>query len=729
MNTPLTPEQLTAYLLGEGSAEERAHIEAQMQHDPAARAQSEEYAAFCDVLRNHFEREQDDALTPDQRASLEALPLITVPAPKRPAIIVPSKSPVMGHVLRLAACAVLIGGVMHFMNGPAKQTPVVAASTVEEPLRVKLQPTLDHMDKAAVIGESKHAETSPLSPKDPTKRTIATASTAAISLPKTPPDIIDMPTAKRLASPVTPGTGGGFGGSTLVLAGRSKEALKARLSELRASRDAYFGRSSNERYASLPESAFLAPADAPLSTFSIDVDTASYANVRRFLNDNQTPPADAVRLEELINYFPYRYDAPAADSKQPFSVCVDVAEAPWAPHHRLARIGIKGREITGERGAANFVFLVDVSGSMQSHDKLPLVQRSLGMLCDQLRDDDRVAIVTYAGSTEVKLASTAGKDRAAIRAVIDHLTSGGGTNGAGGIHLAYGEAQKHFLKEGINRVIFCTDGDFNVGVSSEAELEELITAKAKSGVFLSVLGFGTGNLQDSKMEVIADKGNGNYAYIDSPAEARKVLVQQMTGTLITIAKDVKIQVEFNPAQVRSYRLLGYENRTLAAQDFNNDQKDAGEIGAGHTVTALYEIVPTDAPEEREIPLVDELRYQQPAAKSKEPPTMAARPPQPKLEGINDELMTVKLRYKEPDGEISKLMEQPVRDSRALMNAAPQDFKFASAVAAFGMKLRQSHHAQDMSWDRIRTLAQQGKGEDKDGHRGEFLSLIDKAAGR
>jgi len=515
-----------------------------------------------------------------------------------------------------------------------------------------------------------------------------------------------------------------FGNATIVA-----DSVDGLLPEPRVSFDSPQippSRASTERYTAIHENNFLTVSSEPLSTFSIDVDTASYANVRRFLNQGSLPPPDAVRLEELINYFPYHYEAPAKDAEQPFSVQVDVAESPWTPEHLIARIGIKGKDIGLERVPANFVFLVDVSGSMSDTNKLPLVQRSLTMLAEQLKDDDRVALVTYAGSSGVALESTAGKERAKIIAAIEALQSGGSTHGASGIELAYAEAQKHFIKEGINRVILCTDGDLNVGISSPEALEKLITKKAQGGVFLSVLGYGQGNLQDRTMETLADKGNGNYAYIDSLSEARKVLVEQMHGTLVTIAKDVKIQVEFNPSVVRAYRLLGYENRVLAAQDFNNDRKDAGEIGAGHTVTALYEIITVDAPMPNDRPLVDDLKYQ--PKDKKELPAMAARAPLPKLPGINDELMTVKLRYKAPDGDLSKLIEVPVKDAKTKMQDTPKDFQFAAAVTGFGLLLRDSEHKGSLTWEQVRKLAIAGKGEDPLGYRGEFVQLIDKANG-
>ncbi|CAN5873567.1 hypothetical protein BH11VER1_BH11VER1_30290 [soil metagenome] len=476
----------------------------------------------------------------------------------------------------------------------------------------------------------------------------------------------------------------------------------------------------NEAYAPIQENAFMSVAQAPLSTFSIDVDTASYANVRRFLNQGQRPPADAVRLEELINYFPYPSYEPPSDDK-PFAVHVDMAEAPWNPTHRLARIALKGRVSKEDRGAANFVFLVDISGSMDQPDKLPLVRQSLQMLTEQLEENDRVAIVTYAGQSGVALESTTGAQKSRIIEAINQLHSGGSTNGASGIRLAYEQATQHFQKEGVNRVILCTDGDFNVGISSPDELEKLIKEKAKSKVFLSVLGFGTGNLKDHTMETLADKGNGNYAYIDSLSESRKVLVEQMGATLVTIAKDVKIQVEFNPTQVQAYRLLGYENRVMAKEDFNNDRKDAGEIGAGHTVTALYEVVPANIKFPDGKPVVDDLKY---ANKLALPAPVAADAPV----ASSTETMTVKLRYKKIDEDKSLLLEVPFTDKGKKLAEAPRDFQFATSLAGFGMLLRDSQHSGELTWDMVRKLAISGKGEDELGYRGEFIQLIEKARG-
>jgi secreted protein with Ig-like and vWFA domain len=483
------------------------------------------------------------------------------------------------------------------------------------------------------------------------------------------------------------------------------------------SRDSTLRESGTESYKQLPKNVFQEVTQAPLSTFSIDVDTASYANVRRFLNEGQRPPAEAVRLEELVNYFPYE-DVPPQDGK-PFAVRVDLTNAPWNPAHRLARVSLKGKEIaTAQRPASNLVFLVDVSGSMAEPNKLPLVQQSLRLLAERLTENDRVSLVTYAGSTAVVLPSTNGQEKTRILAAIDALSSGGSTNGAGGLSLAYQQAAEHFIKDGVNRVILATDGDFNVGISSHEALLALIQEKAKTGVFLSVLGYGRGNLKDDTMELLADKGNGNYGYIDSLSEARKTLVEQMSGTLVTIAKDVKIQIEFNPAAVKSYRLLGYENRLLAKEDFNDDKKDAGEIGAGHNVTALYEIVPAGAPDAAPVPVVDGLKYQQ-------VPAVTVPKPEPTPAALNGELMNVKLRWKLPAGDTSELLEVPVKDSIIPLDQTGQETRWAAAVAGFAQLLR-GEAPPTLTWEMVRQLARSAKGSDPLGYRGEFLQLIDKA---
>ncbi len=496
---------------------------------------------------------------------------------------------------------------------------------------------------------------------------------------------------------------------------------------------------NTEAYAAIQENVFLPALDNPLSTFSIDVDTASYANVRRFLQNDQLPPAGAIRTEELLNYFTYAYPQP--EGNVPFSVNLEVSQAPWDAKRELVRIGLKGRDIpAAERSPANLVFLLDVSGSMDQPDKLPLLQRSLSALVENLSPRDRVAIVVYAGSSGVVLPSTPGTEKSRILAALENLKAGGSTNGGSGIKLAYNIAREHFLKEGNNRVILCTDGDFNVGTTNESQLVRLIEKERASGVFLSVLGFGTGNLKDSTMEKLADKGNGNYAYIDSLTEGRKVLVEQMGATLFTIAKDVKIQVEFNPARVAGYRLIGYENRLLAKEDFNDDKKDAGEIGAGHTVTALYEIIPAGQPLP-DRPSVDPLKYQPvPAASENPQPTegrqTAARQPEgeakPNQSAVRDpqssDLLTVKLRYKAPNGDTSKLIEVPLNAQEIPAFAqSTSDFQFAAAVAAFGMKLRGSPTAGDIGWPDIQRIVRAHLGNDAGSYRAEFLTLLERAA--
>ncbi len=464
---------------------------------------------------------------------------------------------------------------------------------------------------------------------------------------------------------------------------------------------------NTEAYARIEDNRFLAAGTNPLSTFSIDVDAASYSNVRRFLTEGSLPPADAVRLEELVNYFSYTY--PDRTGKHPFAVTTEVGACPWAAEHRLVRIGLQAKKIaTRDLPASNLVFLIDVSGSMQTWDKLPLVKQAFRALVQELRPQDRVAIVVYAGAAGLVLPSTSGADKATILAAIDRLEAGGSTAGGAGLKLAYDVARENYLSEGNNRLILATDGDFNVGVSSDAEMIRLVEARREEGTFLTVLGFGTGNLKDTKMEQMADKGNGHYAYIDSFREARKVFVQEFGGTLFTVAKDVKIQVEFNPARVQAYRLLGYENRLLSREDFSDDMKDAGEIGAGHAVTALYEVVPVGA-----TPVAlsgDSLIYQQ----------VSLRP----SAGRNPELMTVRLRYKEPTGSKSRLLSTPVVDSRS--STASPDLRFASAVAAFAMLLRNSEFKGGATYDLVAALARDARGDDPEGYRGEFISMVERA---
>lgn len=482
----------------------------------------------------------------------------------------------------------------------------------------------------------------------------------------------------------------------------------------------------NEQYDQIIENPFLPAKDHALSTFSIDVDTASYANTRRFLTQGALPPPSAVRIEELINYFTYDDPQPAGDA--PFSVNMELAQCPWTPGHHLLRVGLKGREIAKEqRPNSNLVFLLDVSGSMQSHNKLPLVKEAMRMLVEQLTENDMVTIVVYAGQEGLALDTTSGDQKEKILAAIDTLSAGGSTHASAGITLAYQKAQQNFLKDGTNRVILCTDGDFNVGITNDEALVDLITDKAKSNVFLSVLGFGMGNLKDAKMEKLADKGNGNYGYIDTAKEAKKVLVEQMTGSLITIAKDVKIQIEFNPAKIASYRQIGYENRVLAAKDFDDDTKDAGEIGAGHGVTALYEVVlvGNKAPAEKKEAAIDgvPLKYQKPSESTTPAPTAALELTEAAQSG---ELCTVKLRYKEPTGDQSALLEFPLKQEPLRFGQASENLRFASAVAAFGMVLRNSEHRGGATLSAVEEIASAALGKDPHGYRAEFLELVRKA---
>lgn len=459
-------------------------------------------------------------------------------------------------------------------------------------------------------------------------------------------------------------------------------------------------------------------SEAPLSTFSLDVDTASYANVRRMLRQGMTPPPGAVRIEEMINYFRYDDPPPESESAVPLAIRVESAEAPWEPRHRLVRIGVRAREIDRSKiEGVNLVFLIDTSGSMASENKLPLLKSAFETLLRQLRDSDRISLITYAGEAQVVLEATPVSERETIRRAIERLQAGGSTNGSGGIEAAYKAAGQAFIKDGVNRVILATDGDFNVGLTGDADLQSLIERKAGEGVYLSILGFGTGNINDATMKLLSTKGNGNYAYIDSAREAEKVLGREAAGTLFTVAKDVKMQVEFNPATVASYRLIGYENRLLTKEDFNDDRKDAGDVGAGHRVTALYEVVPVEAV--GTAPTVDPLKYQpQPATPEAKVKPAAGSP--------SAEWLTVKLRYKEPEGGASKLMEVPFTDSGTSLEKSSADLRFSAAVAQYGMWLSGSTQAGVRDWDALLALAEGAMGEDPDGTRAEFLELIQLA---
>jgi Ca-activated chloride channel family protein len=467
---------------------------------------------------------------------------------------------------------------------------------------------------------------------------------------------------------------------------------------------------NTENYSAINDNGYKNVLDQPLSTFSIDVDRAAYSNVRRFLNQGQLPPADAVRIEEMINYFGYDYPEPTND--HPFSVTTEVGVCPWNSQHQLLHVGLKGKEMEkSSLPPSNLVFLIDVSGSMQDYNKLPLLKSAFSLLIKELRPNDRVAIVVYAGAAGLVLESTPGSQKKKILSAIERLEAGGSTAGGAGLLLAYQTAGNNFIEGGNNRIILATDGDFNVGVSSNSEMERLVEKEREKGIFMTVLGFGMGNYKDDRMEIIADKGNGNYSYIDNIQEARKVMVSEFSGTLFTIAKDVKFQLEFNPARVKAYRLIGYENRMLNAEDFNDDKKDAGEMGAGHTVTALYEIIPAGSDEKTG--KVDPLKYQENTAKVVPDP--------------NAEMLTVKLRYKKPDGNTSILYEFPVKGEIRNFDKTSNNFRFSASVAGFGMLLRDSEYKGDLGFEQVTGWAKASKGEDEEGYRSEFINLIKTAA--
>ncbi|HTH81345.1 MAG TPA: von Willebrand factor type A domain-containing protein [Mucilaginibacter sp.] len=467
-------------------------------------------------------------------------------------------------------------------------------------------------------------------------------------------------------------------------------------------------RNDAESYGRIIENQFTDPKVTPLSTFAVDVDAASYANIRRFINNGQLPPKNAVRIEEMINYF--HYDLPEPTNGEPVAIKTELSTAPWNPQHQLVRIGLKAKNVkTDKLPPSNLVFLIDVSGSMFEANKLPLVKTAMKMLVDQLRPNDHVAIVVYASEVGIKLASTPGDQKVKIKDVIDQLGAGGGTAGGAGISMAYQVARQNFIKGGNNRIILTTDGDFNVGPSSNKDMEQLIEEERGSGVSISILGFGMGNLKDSKMERMADKGHGNYAYIDNITEATKSMVTEFGGTLFTVAKDVKLQVEFNPANVQAYRLLGYEDRLMAKEDFNNDTKVAGDMGVGHTVTALYEIIPAGV-KDSFTGSVDPLKYQK----------VARDKPVSNSPGV----MTVKFRYKQPDSEVSKMESVVVNNKPIETDKTSEDFRFAAAVAEYGMLLRNSQFKQNSRFDQLIKMAKGAKGKDEDGYRSEFIRLAE-----
>ncbi|NDV64781.1 VWA domain-containing protein [Bacteroides sp. 224] len=503
----------------------------------------------------------------------------------------------------------------------------------------------------------------------------------------------------------------GFTGTVSALSQREvKAARKVDLVQALGHIDPSF--TTNEEYNTFKENRFRTALDEPLSTFSIDVDVASYSNMRRYINQGQMPQADAIRVEELINYFSYDYEKPTG--KDPVKISAEVGNCPWNEKHRLVRIGLKAREVADDNlPASNLVFLIDVSGSMYGPTRLELVKSSLKLLINNLREKDRVAIVVYSGSAGEVLPSTSGSDKQKIREALDKLTAGGSTAGGAGIQLAYKIAKKNFIEKGNNRIILCSDGDFNVGVSSKEGLESLIEQERKSGVFLTVLGYGMGNYKDNRMQVLAEKGNGNHAYIDNMQEANKVLVSEFGGTIHTVAKDVKLQIEFNPAFTQAYRLVGYESRLLNKEDFNDDTKDAGEMGAGHAVTAFYEVVPVGV-ESNFVGSVDDLKYQKTTKKAKA------------TFSDSNELLTIKLRYKQPDGTTSKKIELPLIDKGK--NNVSSDFRFAASVAMYGQLLKKSDFKGNVTYEDVIALAKTALNNDEQGYRREFIRLVEATKG-
>jgi Ca-activated chloride channel family protein len=679
-----TDELLTAYALGETDPAQARFVEQELLTDPAHRRTVEEIRAFSTRLSGELKVGPRHGLDPIHRARIESA-LTSNPAPVRRRGLLSSRSfRVPSVLLALAACVVLV--LLPSIRQEAEERR--DAGKLDATFTTLPSSETKNMDIALDANEPPQAgldasaleESDSLSPRN--QGSITFSGPAPLPLPPTTqpalPAQAPINGAVRTEEPAvtTRGLGSGAGhGSTVVLR-RMSEPNATSFSDRRRSSATARPQITpgTEFYLASAESPFTTPTVQPLSTFSLDVDTASYSNVRRMLEAGQLPPPDAVRVEEFVNYFTYRYRRP--DGPHPFSIHVETAPAPWNQNHLLTRIALRGKEVA-QRPAANLVFLIDVSGSMADTNKLPLVKSSLQTLVEQLRPDDRIAIAVYAGSSGLVLPSTPVAQRGEILGALERLEAGGSTNGGMGIHLAYDIARANFIQKGINRVILCTDGDFNVGITDRHALTELIREKAASGVFLNVYGFGMGNLQDATLESLSQNGNGVYGYIDSEAEARRVFVEKLQSTLVTIAKDVKVQVEFNPQTVASYRLVGYDNRLLAAEDFNNDRKDAGEVGAGHTITVFYEIIPASSAGTR--PAIDPLKYQ------------SSRTARPSL-GSDVEWMTVKLRYKPPGSDESTKMEHPVPARSIAWERTDSDYRLAAAAASFALILKKSPHA-------------------------------------
>jgi len=752
MNIGPKDPRITAYALGElEDVQERREMEKDLELSETLRREVEEIRKTAALVAIELEKEPSPGLSPEHLESIEA----ELPASSRPALFPIRVKWGMAGGLAAAACvifAIMISSPELYRTGadpqilaelpsPSAAAPTSEVSAVERQVggeraaateRESLvaedsrQPSgragMDNESFRKREGEKGDGVVSPfaeLDESDPQQPRVASVERdnlmvggslgKARQMTRGAGDPMNQRAQDAQDQPATPS-------ETLALSAPGpdpRSRSEANYLALPDSQPLDLARSpfNREGYDRIRDNPFVSVTENPLSTFSIDVDTASYSNLRRFLNSGTLPPKDAVRIEEMINYFSYDYPDP--EGEQPFSVHVEVAQAPWRPEHRLLMVGLKGKEMAWEqRPSSNLVFLLDVSGSMQPAHKLPLLKAALRLLIERLGENDRVALVVYAGASGLVLPSTPADQKERILAALERLEAGGSTHGSSGIQLAYETAVAHFIRGGINRVILATDGDFNVGLTDQGALTRWIEEKAQSGVFLSVLGFGVGNYQDSTLEKLADQGNGNYASIDTLQEARKVLVEEIHSTLVTIAKDVKIQIEFNPLQVAAYRLVGYENRLPSQEDFNDDTKDAGEIGAGHTVTALYEIVPVG--QEAGVGSVDALRYQRRTETTEQATT--------------GELLTLKLRYKDPETSQSQLLEWVVRDSGREHARASEDFKFAAAVASFGMLLRESPHQGTTTLESVLELAEEGQGADAHGYRSEFLERVRKAGG-
>jgi Ca-activated chloride channel family protein len=721
----------TAYVLGELSHEDRAAMEQLLQTDEEAQAFVEELRLATTMLKEELAQVPSMALGPEQR---DAVWRVAAGQRKAWFMLRPATWAVGLVAAGLIVAAVILPSLLSSRAPASDVLPFITRALPPPGSPPPTQNPSTDTSSLATVGQAPRANIVER-PGDREQREVASPPAGAPSgdgAEKLASELKDdrdgirsrnegavAPSSPPPAAPPAAGPGPAANFSSVLggalqqqeaaappLLPRIAAAVPAPFPLDRPSRPTF----NTEAYDRVTDNPFIRVSEDPLATFSIDVDTASYANVRRFLTQNQLPPKDAVRIEELVNYFSYDYPQPSG--QHPIAAHMEVASAPWHPQHRLVRIGIKGRDIdVNRRPSSNLVFLIDVSGSMQPPEKLPLLKSAMKLLVDQLTENDRVSIVVYAGASGMVLPPTTGNRKGVILRALESLQPGGSTNGASGIQLAYDLAVSHFIRGGVNRVVLATDGDFNVGITNQGDLTRLIEDKARSGVFLSVLGFGMGNLKDSTLEKLADTGNGNYAYIDSLNEARKVLVEEMGGTLVTIAKDVKIQIEFNPTHVSAYRLIGYENRLLRNEDFNNDLKDAGDMGSGHTVTALFEVVPPGV--EVPIPDVDPLKYR-------------GAPSQPAPRASSREMLNLKVRYKDPDGSQSKLLEVPLVDRGDSFSRASRDFQFAASVAAFGMILRGSPYKGNASFNTVLETAEQSTGADRNGYRGEFVELVKRA---